>query len=111
ILKEIITKMSMIQKSENYIHIDFQKEDQLLSVKEKPKNLSKLIYFLKEVTPNYNKSDYLDNYTKAFIDKYGPYTEVPLLTLLDPDKGLGSPYSTVFNASNTENNKQSILLK
>ncbi|MCT7861233.1 MAG: lantibiotic dehydratase [Lactobacillus crispatus] len=111
ILKEIVLKMSMIQKSVNYIHVDFQKEDQVLSIKEKPKNLSNLVTFLKKVTPDYKKSDYLENYTKAFLDKYGPYTEVPLLVLLDPDKGLGSPYSKIFSISDTSNTKQSILLK
>ncbi len=48
ILKEIVLKMSMIQKSVNYIHVDFQKEDQVLSIKEKPKNLSNLVTFFEK---------------------------------------------------------------
>lgn len=111
ILKEIVSEMSMIQKSTNYIHVDFQKEKQILSIKEKPKNLSELVTFLKKITPDYKKSDYLENYTKAFLDKYGPYTEVPLLILLDPEKGLGSPYSKILSTSDTLDTKQSILLK
>jgi thiopeptide-type bacteriocin biosynthesis protein len=34
---------------------------------------------------------HLQEYRLAFLEKYGPYAEVPLLELLDPGKGLGAP--------------------
>lgn len=88
----IIQKMKEIQKSKNYLQIDLKLNCNKVKLNKKvADDLSKaatmLLLLSSEVTCNSN----ITQYTNDFISKYGEEREIPLLELLNSDKGLGFP--------------------
>jgi thiopeptide-type bacteriocin biosynthesis protein len=53
---------------------------------------AKAAEMLLSISPFQNGSPYLFEYIKKFIEKYGEWGIVPLTEILDPNKGLGTPY-------------------
>lgn len=92
--KEICSLMETISKCKNYLQVDLKSKfiNNTLnnSIKEEMEKTSTKIIELSKFIP---EPDYLEKYKEEFIEKYGPYIEVPVLELLDPDIGLGAPAS------------------
>lgn len=92
LLLEIFRDMKEIYKVSNPLQVD-------LSVKLKnnilnesiQKELAKVAEFLWILSPKDNINNALENYKRDFLEKYGEYREIPVLELLDPEIGLGSP--------------------
>ncbi|TKI79030.1 lantibiotic dehydratase [Bacillus mycoides] len=57
--------------------------------------LSRIMSYLGCINP----LQVLNSYRDSFIEKYGPYQEVPILELLDEDLGLGKPNDYVTNGN------------
>ncbi len=53
--------------------------------------LARAAELMLRMTPAPHGLSYFEPYRQAFIARYGPHREVPLLELLDPNFGLGSP--------------------
>lgn len=109
---KIVKTMESIEKADNYLQVDLKGNDNTPKLKEKSENLTAAIKFLEKTTPTYTKSDYLEQYKIKFLEKYGPYTEVNLLELLNPSLGCGFPYAnkTLHSLSSSEA-YTSIMLK
>nr|WP_274619193.1 lantibiotic dehydratase [Bifidobacterium amazonense] len=106
LFERICNRMRQYAKSTNYLKIDlYKREDQKIDLKEKDQILlqhaiNKLTY----LTPKTPDLNCIRDYVQMYIKKYGLYREVPLLELLDPKTGLGSPYKgTYTNVDNPVN--------
>lgn len=61
---------------------------------------AEMMELLLGLTTNPRGYSSIKHYKERFIEKYGEYALVPLVDLLDADKGLGSPYqASVYNFS------------
>jgi thiopeptide-type bacteriocin biosynthesis protein len=85
-------KLKELHECENYLQVDMKAhfKNNVLDSKLKDE-LEKLAALLYKVAPVGQKSDEMAHYFELFIEKYGYNTEVPVMELLDVDKGLGSP--------------------
>lgn len=90
--ESIISKMKNIYKCKNYLQIDTKlemKSNQLsYQVKE---DLEEFVSAILKITPQYQRSAEYTHYINLFLERYGYGVTVPVLELLDPDKGLGAP--------------------
>jgi thiopeptide-type bacteriocin biosynthesis protein len=88
----IIEKMKEIHQSSSYVQVDLiSKENETSLSKEIVKEMAKVSECLWRLSPEYTTRPELRNYRNDFIEKYGIYREIPVLELLDPDRGLGAP--------------------
>ncbi|KJY54736.1 hypothetical protein JF73_17480 (plasmid) [Lactobacillus helsingborgensis] len=109
---KIISIMESIAKTDNYLQVDLKSNENAPKLTEKIKNLTETIDYLEKITPSYIKSYYLEQYKIKFLKKYGLYTEVDLLELLNPSIGCGFPYSTKILSNLSDDETQtSIKLK
>lgn len=87
----IIEKMKKIHEVSNYLQVDLAVSGSEIEINNKVKeSLNELIDILSHLSSVYSKS-HLDDYLNEFIEVYGEEREIPLLELLDEDKGLGAP--------------------
>ena len=89
---EIIRMQEALHKSKNYMQIDLKihAESNMLdcSLRE---NLERFVAAICKLAPVGSKSDEMAHYTDLFLERYGYNAEIPIMELLDMDKGLGAP--------------------
>ena len=102
LLEKINSQMKAIQESKNYLKIDLFSNQNCPKIEISLLNqLTDLFNFLEKVTPDYIRFESIRKYTEKFTDKYGLFREIPLLDLLDSEKGCGFPEN---NNSSYKNN-------
>jgi thiopeptide-type bacteriocin biosynthesis protein len=98
---ELTKRMEQIKKSKNYLSIDLiAKKDKCFLNEKISKEIAKVAKCLWRLSPEYTSNPVFISYRNEFIEKYGIYREVPVLELLDPDRGLGAPAGYEFPMSN-----------
>lgn len=108
IFESIISKMKNIYECKNYLQIDTKlgMESNQLSYQVK-QDLEEFVSAMVKITPQYKKSAEYTHYINLFLEKYGYGVEVPVLELLDPDKGLGAPSYYLQDANRSVAPRQS----
>lgn len=74
-------------------------------------DLEEFVSAMVKITPQYKKSAEYTHYINLFLEKYGYGVTVPVLELLDPDKGLGAPSYYLQSANRSIAPKESKSLK
>jgi thiopeptide-type bacteriocin biosynthesis protein len=101
ILDKTIYMMKDIYKCKNYLQIDMKVSTEANILDESVREeLEQFINAMCKITPEYNTSNDMDKYIKIFNEKYGYRSEVPVLELLDTDKGIGSPEDYIGDGIN-----------
>jgi len=110
--ESIISKMKNIYECKNYLQIDTKlgMDSNQLSYQVK-QDLEEFVSAMVRITPQYRKSAEYAHYISLFLEKYGYETTVPVLELLDPDKGLGAPSYYLRGANRSVAPRQSQSLK
>jgi len=108
IFESIISKMKNIYECKNYLQIDTKlgMESNQLSYQVK-RDLEEFVSAMVKITPQYKKSAEYIHYINLFLEKYGYGVEVPVLELLDPDRGLGAPSYYLQDANRSVAPRQS----
>ncbi|WP_068497638.1 lantibiotic dehydratase [Paenibacillus kribbensis] len=90
ILENLRQKMAQMFSAKSSLQIDLSLEDRDIVL---PQSIRKDIECVAEVLTRLSTRENrpLDEFCVEFLEKYGPYREVPLLDLLDEDTGLGTP--------------------
>ncbi|MEN8906533.1 MAG: lantibiotic dehydratase [Clostridiales bacterium] len=97
---DIKEKMKNIHESENYLQTDFVLNTKECKLKKDiVEEIAKTAECLWRLSPEYITRPELVDFRNDFIEKYGIYREIPILELLDPDRGLGSPAGYAFPES------------
>lgn len=113
----IVKKMKAIEKTKNYLQVDLKlDEDNAKLNKCISSELTEVAGMLSILSSEYNNPENIEQYRNEFIRRYGEEREVPLLELLDLDKGLGFPADYTVPFSNkqlyqTELNGNSLKLE
>lgn len=113
----IIEKMKNIEENKNYLQVDLNlAEDDMKLNSCIAKDLTEVAGILCILSSQYNNPENIDQYRNEFIGKYGEEREVPVLELIDLDKGLGFPADYTVPFSNkqlyrTELNKNTLKLQ
>lgn len=94
--KNLILKMSAFCKSSNYLNINLYRKDynseEVIPYDEDFQDNLKIMYFFDR------KQTYdWESYQKAFINKFGLYSKVPLLKVIDKYEGIGLPQKSYSN--------------
>jgi len=81
-----------LYENENYLQVDmkthFDKNVLGVGLKSELNEFANMLY---KVAPSGKKSEEMAHYFDLFVEKYGYGAEIPVMELLDVDKGLGSP--------------------
>lgn len=90
--QNIVKQMGSVAKASTYLKVD------LLSTKSggKAPKLSEIddaMNCVASMTPSQNRFPEITAFLKTFIEKYGEDRMVPLIEVLEPEQGCGSPYS------------------
>lgn len=92
LFSEIIAKMKAVYASKNYLQVDMKtamdSNELSRALKEE---LEEFVSAMVRITPEEQISDEYADYFDRFLERYGTAAEVPVLELLDTDKGLGLP--------------------
>lgn len=112
IFESIISKMQNIYECKNYLQIDtkLSMESNQLSYQLK-QDLEEFVSAMVKITPQYKKSAEYTHYIRLFLEKYGYGVTVPVLELLDPDKGLSAPSYYLQSPNRSVAPRQSKSLK
>jgi len=100
--KDLINKMSSLCKSSSYVIVDLyiydamDEKEQILDQVNVNVSIEIMNYFDKAQTFDW------DRYYNSFVGKYGLYTKVPLLQMIDGDEGIGLPQYLQSNNKNKE---------
>lgn len=90
--KAITEKMQSLHKSDNCLQVDLRTSTNCNVLSSFLKQeLEEFVGAMLKITPEYQVSDEYAAYINQFIEKYGFSAEVPVLELLDIDRGLGAP--------------------
>ncbi|TQK75174.1 thiopeptide-type bacteriocin biosynthesis protein [Brevibacillus sp. AG162] len=85
-------KMKSVESSSSQLQVDLSlSTEQVTLPKSIAKDLSKAAELLWRLSPNHVGWPHLTEYRDSFIERYGFEREVPLLELLDENRGLGAP--------------------
>lgn len=89
--KDLINKMSSLCKSKSYVIVDLyiyddmDEKEEIIAQFDIEDSLQIMNYFDKSQGYDWER------YYNTFVGKYGHYTRVPLLQMIDKDKGIGLP--------------------
>ncbi|OUQ87001.1 hypothetical protein B5G50_18860 [Brevibacillus brevis] len=87
-----LSKMKSIESSSSQLQVDLSlSTEQVTLPKSIAKDLSKAAELLWRLSPTHVGWPHLAEYRDSFIERYGFEREVPLLDLLDENRGLGAP--------------------
>lgn len=112
IFESIISKMKSVYECKNCLQVDtkLEMESNQLSYQVK-QDLEEFVSAMLKITPQYKKSAEYTHYISLFLEKYGYGVTVPVLELLDPDKGLGAPSYYLQDANHSVAPRQAKSLK
>jgi len=112
IYNEIIKQQSGLFKCKNYLQVDMKTHTQSNILDYELKNDIERFAtaMLRLATPD-AVSDEMAHYRELFLEKYGYSAEVPVLELLDIDKGLGTPVHYGISAIGRPVHKQQKPIK
>jgi len=81
-----------LHESKNYLQVDMKTHFKNNTLDSELKfELEELVNALYKVAPTNKGSDEMAHYFELFVEKYGYSSEIPVMELLDVDRGLGSP--------------------
>lgn len=85
----------LYKKSKNYLQVDMKTSYEKNSMEYGLKSeLESFVSNMIRLTPKSDMSEDIMKYSRLFVETYGYGSEIPILELLDIDKGLGSPFSS-----------------
>ncbi|MGK5509331.1 lantibiotic dehydratase [Brevibacillus formosus] len=88
----MLSKMKSVKSSPSLLQVDLSLSTEQVTLPNSiAKGLSKAAELLWRLSPNHVGLSHLAEYRDAFIERYGFEREVPLLELLDENRGLGAP--------------------
>ncbi|WP_234117503.1 lantibiotic dehydratase [Clostridium hydrogenum] len=88
----IINEMKAVAKSKNYLQVDLSLNTQNILLNKKIANeLSKASEIICKISSSSKESQNILEYKNDFISRYGEEREIPLLELLNIDRGIGFP--------------------
>jgi len=92
IYSETIRLQKELHECKNYLQVDMKThiESNVLDLNSKAE-LEQFVSAMLRIAPIEKTSDEMTRYMELFLERYGHSAEVPLLELLDVDKGLGTP--------------------
>lgn len=98
----LISRMQERRKSRNCLQVDLKTKviENNLS-KELASDLEGFVDAMLRISPENKRPDEYMNYIDLFLEKYGYEAEVPVLDLLDKDRGLGALSYYTYDQSNT----------
>lgn len=100
IFTDLKNSMKKVTDAENLIQVDLAMNTRALTLSETVKDTVELAAeTLWKLSPPHSGFEHVDRYREDFVERYGTYQEVPLLTLLDEDIGLGYPATYEFPPS------------
>lgn len=104
ILDNLILKMNKIATLKSQVQVDVTlKTKECFLNKQLTEEGEKVLELLCRMAPPSTPSvSYLNSYRNDFIEKYGVYREVPVLELLDDDRGIGAPATYQYPPSRRE---------
>lgn len=101
---DIINKMKLIEESKDYLQIDLKiKADKSVVCHEVAKEIEKVTNIMFRVCKDISEPAYMKSYKKDFLQKYGYEREIPVIELLDDDKGIGAPAGYMMPRSRRTN--------
>ena len=90
--KNIVNDMKNLLESKAYLQVDTKIDCSSQTISEKiGMELEKTINFLAHLSVGYQEQEYIIQYKKDFLEKYGYNTEVLILEMLDNNIGIGIP--------------------
>ncbi|WPC44135.1 lantibiotic dehydratase [Clostridium sp. JS66] len=90
--KDIVKSMSALEKSDNYLQVDLRlKEEKAALNSEVAEEIEKVVEIMLRLSNKSAQFYHLERYKTDFIEKYGTDSEISVIELLDPDKGIGAP--------------------
>ncbi|MDA1668148.1 lantibiotic dehydratase [Bacillus cereus] len=91
-VKELHHKMKKLAEAKNPLQVDLKLSNSPITLNNKVgEEIAKVAETLWKLSPDSLGLRHIEEYRGEFIEKYGPYREVPILELLDEDLGLGAP--------------------
>lgn len=102
-LEKLQGKMASIISNKNYLQVDMAYEGKNLELsKQIVEELEKALNLLWKMACIKKKPTELAAYHSKFLEKYGEYRTVPLLEMLDEEKGLGTLFENPIPSSTNE---------
>ncbi|MGW8958928.1 lantibiotic dehydratase [Paenibacillus sp. NPDC055715] len=90
LLEQLRQSMNSMFDVKSSLQIDLSLEDRRITLPQSiRRDVERVAELLTRISHYRNRA--LDEFSVEFLDKYGPYREVPLQELLDEDMGLGAP--------------------
>ncbi|AHM68476.1 hypothetical protein LK13_11670 [Paenibacillus polymyxa] len=90
LLEKLRQSMDSMFGVKSSLQIDLSLEDRRITLPQSiRKDVERMAELLTRVSCYRNRA--LDEFGAEFLEKYGPYREIPILELLDEDMGLGAP--------------------
>lgn len=90
--KILVEKMKTVFKCSNYLQVDLNINSDKVILNEKiADEVTDVIEFLIRISGNRGEAYNIAAYKEEFMEFYGTCREVPVVELLDEDKGLGAP--------------------
>ncbi|MGF9978892.1 lantibiotic dehydratase [Viridibacillus arvi] len=111
LLQEITKNLNLISKCSAPLKVDLYNttSSQQLPTKvgDEINELTSVLYKLSSADKSLSG---LENFTKKFLEKYGSDKIVPLLKVIDSDKGIGNPYELPYFDNNSISKSQTYLM-
>lgn len=104
---QLVEEMTNLHESKNYVQVDMYVELDKNEIKSSiAEEAEELMEFLSILASGVKQRDYLIAYKNDFKEKYSEGQEVPLLELIDEDRGLGYPATYVSPVSSKTLNSE-----
>lgn len=105
VLKKIMSDMQKITPSKYQVQVDAYNNCKFVIPRRILSELENAIAFLWKISKGVQNLDFIKSYHERFLERYGTYRTVPLLELLDEERGLGAHDAPQPNSQNTQKSK------